>query len=59
MIYIYIYICAVELLSGPRLGFLLTNWATFVFLKRLLVKKHYKIGVSAVFFQQKKGTPNF
>ena len=28
---------------------MVTNWATFVFLKRLFVKKHYKIGVSAVF----------
>ena len=45
---------------GHVWGFLIvTNWATFVFLKRLFVKKHYKIGVSAVFFFKKKGTQHF
>ena len=35
---------------GHVWGFLIiTNWATFVFLKRLFVKKHYKIGVSTIF----------
>ena len=49
-----------ELLSGPRLGVLIvTNWATFVFLKRLFVKKHYKKGVSADFLFKKRGPKIF
>ena len=46
---------------GHVWGFLIvTNWATFVFLKRLLFKKHYKIGVSADFlFKKKRGPQNF
>ena len=39
---------------GHVLGFLMvTNWATFVFLKRLFVKKHNKIGVQQFFFKKK------
>ena len=33
------------------------NWATFVFWKKLFVKNTIKIGVSADFFQNKKGDP--
>ena len=36
---------------------IVTNWATFVFLKRLFVKKHYKNRVSADFLFKKKGGP--
>ena len=39
----YIYIYAVELITGPRLGhFKVNNWATFVFYKKLFFKKNYK-----------------
>ena len=38
---------------------MVNNWATFVFLKKLFVKKHYKIGVSADFFQKKRGNRKF
>ena len=56
---INIYIYAVKLLSGPRLGvFHSYYWAMFVFLKRLFVKKHYKIGVSAI-FSKKRGPKIF
>ena len=49
-----LYIYAVELLSGPSLGFLkVIIWSKFVFYKTPIVKKHYKIGVSALFFEQK------
>ena len=59
-IYTYIYIYAVKLLSGPRLGVLIvTNWATFAFLKRLFVKKHYKNRGFSNFFFKKKGTQHF
>ena len=52
------YIYAVRLLSGPRLGVLIvTNWATFVFLKKLFLKKHYKNRGFSRIFVQKKGGP--
>ena len=45
---------------GHVWGFLIvTNWATFVFLKRLFVKKHYKNRGFSRFFVQKKGDPKF
>ena len=35
---------------------MVNNWATFVFLKKLFVKKHYKNrGFSGFFVQKKKG----
>ena len=50
-IYIYTYIYAVELLSGPSLGVLnVIIWSKFVFYKHQLSKKTIKIGVSALFF---------
>ena len=54
-IYIYIYIYAVELLSGPSLGFLkVIVWSKFVFYKRQIDKKNtIKIGVSTLFFENK------
>ena len=40
---LYVYIYAVELITGPRFGiFKVNNWATFVFYKKLFFKKHYK-----------------
>ena len=46
----YIYIYAVKSVIGPRLAvFKVNNWAKFVFLETVFVKKHYKIGVSAHF----------
>ena len=45
---------------GHVWGFLIvTNWATFVFLKRLFVKNTIKIGVSADFLFKAKGDPKF
>ena len=39
---------------------MVNNWATFVFLKKLFVKKHYKNrGFSGFCFQKKGGTENF
>ena len=39
---------------------MVNNWAMFVFCKKLFVKKHYKIGVSADFvFKIKRGHQNF
>ena len=44
---------------GHVLGFLIvTNWATFVFLKRLFVKKHDKNRGLSI-FSRKKGDPKF
>ena len=58
-IYIYIYILWSYYL-GHVWGFLIvTNWATFVFLKRLLFKKHYKNKGFGRFFVEKKGDPKF
>ena len=60
--YIYIYIYALwSYYLGHVLGFLMvTNWAMFVFLKRLFVKKHYKNrGFNRFVFFQKKGPQNF
>ena len=57
-IHIYIYMLWSYYL-GHVWGFLIvTNWATFVFLKRLFVKNTIKIGVSADFLL-KKGDPTF
>ena len=45
---------------GHVWGFLIvTNWATFVFLKRLFVKKHYKNRGFSRFLVQEKGTHSF
>ena len=45
---------------GHVWGFLIvTNWATFVFLKGCLSKNTIKIGVSAIFFKKKRGPKNF
>ena len=39
---------------------MVNNWATFVFLKKLLFKKHYKNrGFSRFFVQKKRGNPKF
>ena len=52
--YIYIYIYAVVLLSGPSLAFWgVIIWAKFAFYKTLFVKNTIKIGVSALFFWKK------
>ena len=53
--YIYIYIYAVRLLSGPSLALLeVIIWSKFVFFSKTpIAKKHYKIGVSALFFWKK------
>ena len=59
-IYIYIYIYAVVLLSGPSLAFWgVIIWAKFAFYKTLFVKKHYKIGVSALLYWKKKCARKF
>ena len=51
--HIYIYMLW-SYYQGHVLGFfMVTNWATFVFLKRLFVKNTIKIGVSAGFFSKK------
>ena len=56
----YIYICAVELLSGPSLGVLnVIIWSKFVFYKTPIVKRHYKIGVSALFFEKEIARQKF
>ena len=56
-IYIYpsIYIYAVVLLSGPSLGVLnvILSGPSLFFYKTPIVKKHYKIGVSAHFLKNK------
>ena len=45
---------------GQVWGFLIvTSWATFVFLKRLFVKKHYKNRCFSSFFSKEKETRNF
>ena len=45
---------AVESIAGPSLGvFKVNNWSKFV-KKKVFVKKHYKIGVSAHFLKSKK-----
>ena len=55
-----IYIYAVVLLSGPSLAFWgVIIWAKFVFYKTLFVKKHYKIGVSALCFLKKNCARKF
>ena len=57
---LYIYICMLwSYYLGHVWGFLIvTNWATFVFLKRLFFKKNtIKIGVSADFLFKKKRGP--
>ena len=55
-----IYIYAVELLSGPSLALLeVIIWSKFVFSKTPIAKKHYKIGVSALFFETKIARKNF
>ena len=53
------YICMLwSYYLGHVLGFLMvTNWATFVFLKRLFVKKHYKNRGFSRFFSSKKRDP--
>ena len=51
-IYIYIYI-AVELLAGPSLAFS-GIWSKFVFFFLTLFVETLRIGVSALFFEQKK-----
>ena len=58
---IYIYIYAVELLSGPSLGVLnVIIWSKFVFYKTPIVKKHYKNrGFSPFFLQEKIARQNF
>ena len=57
--HIYIYMLWSYYL-GHVWGFLIvTNWATFVFLKRLFVKKHYKNRGFNSFFFKKKGTQHF
>ena len=59
-IYIYICICCGVIIWAMFRGVLLvTNWATFVFLKRLFVTKHYKMGVSADLVFKKKGDAQF
>ena len=56
-IHIYIYMLWRYYL-GHVWGFLIvTNWATFVFLKKLFLKKHYKNRGFSRFFVQKKGGP--
>ena len=59
-VYIYIYMLWSYYL-GHVWGFLIvTNWATFVFLKRLFFKKHYKNrGFSRFFVQKKRGPKIF
>ena len=54
---IYIYICLWSYYLGHVWGFLIvTNWATFVFLKRLFSRKHYKNrGFSRFFVQNQRG----
>ena len=62
-IYIHIYIHMYVLWSyylGHVLGFLMvTNWATFAFLKRLFVKRHYKNRGFSNFLFFKKRDPKF
>ena len=60
VICVYIYMCAVELLSGPSLGFLeVIIWSKFVFfLKHWLPKNTIQIGVSAQFFGNKNSHKN-
>ena len=59
-IYIYIYMLWSYYLGHVWRFLIVTNWATFVFLKRLFVKKHYKNrGFSRFFVQKKRGTQNF
>ena len=59
-VYIYIYMLWSYYL-GHVWGFLIvTNWATFVFWKRLFSKNTIKIGVSADFlFKAKRGPKTF
>ena len=58
--YIYIYIYAVKLLSGPSLAISkVIIWAKFAFLKTLFAKNTIKIGVSALFFEKKSVHKNF
>ena len=63
-VYVYVDVYVYVLWSyylGHVWGFLIvTNWATFVFLKKLFLKKHYKNrGFSRFFVQKKGGTQNF
>ena len=59
--HIYIYVWAVELLSGPSLGVLnVIIWSKFVFYKTPIVKKHYKNrGFSPFFLQKQIARQNF
>ena len=51
----YIYICAVRLLSGPSLALLeVIIWSKFVFSKTPIAKKHYKNRGFSPFFLEKK-----
>ena len=53
--YIYIYIYAVELLSGPSLALLeVIIWSKFVLSKTPIAKKHYKNRGFSPFFLEKK-----
>ena len=52
--YIYIYIYAVRLLSGPSLALLeVIIWSKFVFSKTPIAKKHYKNRGFSPFFLEK------
>ena len=57
---IYIYIYAVELLSGPSLALLeVTIWSKFVFYKTPIVKKHYKNRGFSTFVLEKSARYKF